>query len=57
MEIFNDVAYNHAKIQCEILCIVGYIKMIKSDKIWGFKNMHTRIHMFVSLVYLRTKCI
>jgi hypothetical protein len=33
MDIVNVVTNKHANFQCEILCIVGYTKMIKSDKI------------------------
>jgi hypothetical protein len=31
--IVNNVTYKHANLQYETLCIVGYIKMTKSNKI------------------------
>jgi hypothetical protein len=46
-DIFNNVTYKHANIQFEIICIVGYTKMTKSDKIWRFENIHTQIDILV----------
>jgi hypothetical protein len=52
----NDEIYKRAKSQCEILCIVDYTKMIKSDKFrstyFSFfslntKNFTLRFCMFV----------
>jgi hypothetical protein len=34
LDIVNDVNYNHAKNYYEILFIVGYTKITKSDKIY-----------------------
>jgi hypothetical protein len=33
LDIINDVTYEHANFQCEIICIMGYTIMTKSNKI------------------------
>jgi hypothetical protein len=40
LDVVNNVTYKHAKYYYKILCVVGYTKIIKSDKIYRFKNMH-----------------
>jgi hypothetical protein len=37
LDVANDVCYEHAKSQCEILCILGYRKMTKSGKFCSFE--------------------
>jgi hypothetical protein len=37
LNIVNDVINKYAKIDYEILCIVGYTKITKSDKIYRFE--------------------
>jgi hypothetical protein len=32
LAVANDVYYIHSKSQCEPFCVLGYTKMIKSDK-------------------------
>jgi hypothetical protein len=41
--IVNDVTYKHTKFCYEVLCIIGYTKITKSDKMCSFKNIHTEI--------------
>jgi hypothetical protein len=48
--IINKVTYKHANFYVEILCIVDYIKIIKSDKIWRFETIDTQVHTFVIFV-------
>jgi hypothetical protein len=44
--IVNDVTYNHEISYYEILCIVGYAKIIKFDKKCRFENIVTQILAF-----------
>jgi hypothetical protein len=37
LDIVNDVIYKYANIDYEILCIMGYTKITKSDKTYRFK--------------------
>jgi hypothetical protein len=39
--IVNDVTFNHAKFYYEILCIIAYTKITKSDKICRFKYTYS----------------
>jgi hypothetical protein len=43
LNIVNDGKYKHVKLYYEIYCIVGYTKIIKSDK---FENL--KIYVFRS---------
>jgi hypothetical protein len=37
LDIVNDVTYKYAKFYYKILCIMGYTKVTKSDKIYRFE--------------------
>jgi hypothetical protein len=44
VDIVNVVTYMNANFQRKIFLLWTTKKMIKSDKIWRFENLHTQIH-------------
>jgi hypothetical protein len=54
LDVDNDEIYKRAKSQCEIICIVDYTKITKSDRFYNFEiwTIHySPIHTFVIFVY------
>jgi hypothetical protein len=46
-DMVNDVTYKYAKFCYEIICIVGYIKIKKSDKNYRFEIYRSRRLLFL----------
>jgi hypothetical protein len=53
LDIVNYISYKHAKSQCDILFIMGYTKMTKSDIFWRFENMILRYTLLLILCSLK----
>jgi hypothetical protein len=60
LDVVDDVLYESVKLQHEVPSILGYIKMIKSDKFWRFINLHRLvlwIYNFINFAHQRIHII